>query len=107
MKRSAWNATLLSLLVQIVIAAETFDAVHAESIEPAIENVSNAYRFTDTCNTFVLRSGDAALLINVGDGLVFEHLTDMGVERGEQVLLTDHHRENCQGLLRDPPVPLN
>ncbi len=51
----------------------------------------------DTCNVYVLKAGDAALLINLGDGGVLEHLAEIGVKRVEWVLLTDHHREQCQG----------
>ncbi len=55
---------------------------------------------TDTCNVYVLRSGDAALLINLGDGSVLDHLPEIGVRRVEWVLFTDHHREQCQGAGR-------
>src|SRR5687767_2099584 len=53
--------------------------------------------WTDTCNVYVLRDGDAALLINLGDGSVLDHLADIGVKHVEWVLFTDHHREQCQG----------
>lgn len=51
----------------------------------------------DTCNVYVLKHEDAALVINLGDGTVLEHLAEIGVKRVEWVLLTDHHRELCQG----------
>jgi glyoxylase-like metal-dependent hydrolase (beta-lactamase superfamily II) len=51
----------------------------------------------DTCNVYVLRDGNAALLINLGDGNVLEHLPEIGVRQIERVLFTDHHRELCQG----------
>jgi glyoxylase-like metal-dependent hydrolase (beta-lactamase superfamily II) len=51
----------------------------------------------DTCNVHVLKHEDAALVINLGDGTVLEHLAEIGVKRVEWVLLTDHHRELCQG----------
>lgn len=53
-----------------------------------------------TCNVLVLRHDDAALLINVGDGTVLDHLAGVGVNRVDWVLLTDHHRELCQGVPR-------
>ncbi len=53
--------------------------------------------WTDTCNVYVLRDGDAALLIDLGDGSVLEHLEEVGVRRVEWVLFTHHHREQCQG----------
>ena len=56
--------------------------------------------WTDTCNVSVLRDGDAALLFDLGDGSVLNHLTDIGVKRVEWLLLTHHHREQCQGIHR-------
>jgi glyoxylase-like metal-dependent hydrolase (beta-lactamase superfamily II) len=60
----------------------------------------NLFVWTDTCNVYVLRDGDAAVLINLGDGSVLDHLAEIGVKRVEQVLFTDHHREQCQGAMR-------
>jgi len=56
--------------------------------------------WTDTCNVYVLRDGDAALLIDLGDGSVLDRLGEIGVKRVEWVLLTHHHREQCQGAPR-------
>ncbi|MCY3021980.1 MAG: MBL fold metallo-hydrolase [Planctomycetota bacterium] len=56
------------------------------------------FAWTDTCNVYVLKDGDAALLIDLGDGSVLEHLGDIGVSRIEWVLFTHHHREQCQGF---------
>jgi glyoxylase-like metal-dependent hydrolase (beta-lactamase superfamily II) len=56
--------------------------------------------WTDTCNVFVLRDGEAALLIDLGDGSVLDHLLEIGVKRVEWVLFTHHHREQCQGFPR-------
>lgn len=50
-----------------------------------------------TCNSHVLRDGDAALIIDLGDGSVMEHLGEIGVKKVEQLLLTGHHRELLQG----------
>jgi len=58
------------------------------------------YRWTDTCNVWVLRDEDAALLIDLGDGSVLGHLGDIGVKQVEWVLFTHHHREQCQGAAR-------
>jgi glyoxylase-like metal-dependent hydrolase (beta-lactamase superfamily II) len=51
-----------------------------------------------TCNTYLLREGDAALIIDPGDAAVLEHLEKIGVKKIEQVLLTAHHRELLQGI---------
>jgi len=53
--------------------------------------------WTDTCNVFVVRDGEAAVLIDLGDGSVLDRLGDIGVKRVEWVLFTHHHREQCQG----------
>lgn len=50
-----------------------------------------------TCNTYILRDGDAALVIDLGDASVLEQI---GVKNVEQVLLTGHHRELLQGIQR-------
>lgn len=54
----------------------------------------------DTCNVYVLRDGDAALLLDLGSGEALEHLEEIGVQRVEWVLFTHHHREQCQGIKR-------
>lgn len=56
--------------------------------------------WTDTCNVYVLRDGDVALLIGLGDGSVLDHLEQIGVRQVEWVLFTQHHREQCQGAPR-------
>lgn len=64
---------------------------------PLQKLLPDLYLFTDTCNVFVLKQGDAALLIDLGDGGVLEHLAEIGVSKVEWVLFTHHHREQCQG----------
>lgn len=59
--------------------------------------------WTDTGHVYVLRDGDAALLIDLGEGRVLEHLGEIGVRRVEWVLFTHHHREQCQGAPRLAP----
>ncbi|MDH7570778.1 MAG: MBL fold metallo-hydrolase, partial [Armatimonadota bacterium] len=54
----------------------------------------------DTCNVYVLRQGDAALLIDLGSGAILDALPRLGVSRVEWVLFTHHHREQCQGAAR-------
>src|SRR5665213_543719 len=55
------------------------------------------FQWTDTCNVYVIRDKDAAILIDLGDGSVLDHLSDIGVKSVEWVLFTHHHREQCQG----------
>jgi glyoxylase-like metal-dependent hydrolase (beta-lactamase superfamily II) len=63
----------------------------------APQTFPDLFVWTDTCNVYVIRDGDAALLIDLGDGSVLEHLAEIGVRKVEWVLFTHHHREQCQG----------
>jgi glyoxylase-like metal-dependent hydrolase (beta-lactamase superfamily II) len=67
---------------------------HAEfkEVAPAV------FIWKSTCNTYVLRDGDAALMIDLGDGSVLDHLGEIGVKKVEWLLLTGHHRELSQGV---------
>src|SRR5215207_5322492 len=56
--------------------------------------------FRDTCNVYVLCSGNEALLVDFGSGDVLDHLADLGVDRVTDVLMTHHHRDQGQGLAR-------
>lgn len=58
------------------------------------------FLWTDVCNVYVIRAGDAAILIDLGDGSVLDHLAEIGVKQVEWVLFTHHHREQCQGAER-------
>ena len=71
-------------------------AVSAEFITVA----SNIFLWPDTCNVYVVRAGDAGLLIDLGDGAVLDHLSDLGVHHVDWILFTHHHREQCQGASR-------
>jgi len=68
--------------------------------QPHAARHPDLYLWNDTCNVYVIRHGDAALLIDVGGGSVLDHLGDIGVKRVEWVLFTHHHREQCQGAAR-------
>jgi len=75
----------------------------AEQGEPRLRRVKadgfpELYVYTDTCNAYVLRSKEAALLIDLGDGGVIDSLEAIGVKRVQWLLLTHHHREVCQGV---------
>ena len=72
----------------------------ARWVQPAPDTWPEVFLWQDTCNVYALRNGDAAVLVNLGDGLALEHLPEIGVKRVEWVLFTDHHREVCQGIGR-------
>jgi glyoxylase-like metal-dependent hydrolase (beta-lactamase superfamily II) len=61
------------------------------------------FRWTDTCNVYVVRDGTSALLIDLGDGSVLDALPAIGVQELDWVLFTHHHREQCQGASRLAP----
>ena len=73
----------------------------AQRLQPIIPQVdSDVFIWSDTCNVYVIRDQDAAILIDLGDGSVLDHLSEVGVRRVEWVLFTHHHREQCQGAPR-------
>ena len=57
----------------------------------------NLYFLRDTCNVYVLKDGNRALLIDFGSGHVMDLLGQIGVSRVEAILHTHHHRDQCQG----------
>src|SRR5579883_582455 len=64
---------------------------------------SNLFVWTDTCNVYVLRDGNRAVLVDLGDGSVLDALGKLGIEHIDWVLFTHHHREQCQGAAKLGP----
>ncbi|HEX7065431.1 MAG TPA: MBL fold metallo-hydrolase [Bacillales bacterium] len=60
----------------------------------------NLYIYEDTCNVYVVKHNERAVLIDFGSGDVLDHLDEIGVSRATEVLLTHHHRDQAQGLAR-------
>ena len=58
------------------------------------------FRYTDAVNVYLLRSGDEGILIDIGSGDVLDVLSEFGVTRITDVLVTHHHRDATQGLAR-------
>jgi len=85
------------VLVSGILSIAATSVFAASFSRPVAKSDRDLFLWTDTCNVYVLRDGDAALLINLGDGSVLDHLSEIGVKRVEWVLFTDHHREQCQG----------
>lgn len=63
--------------------------------EPVAEDV---FCFRDTCNVYVVRLGERALLVDFGRGRVLAHLEEIGVKRVDAVLITHFHRDQVQGI---------
>nr|WP_249315868.1 MBL fold metallo-hydrolase [Bacillus sp. FJAT-49711] len=56
--------------------------------------------FEDTCNVYIIRKEDNAILIDFGDGDVMKHLPTIGVGQVTDILITHHHRDQAQGLIK-------
>ena len=85
---AALQVTLVMLTIGAAVAAP---ASQFEKISDSL------YLYRDTCNVYVLKSGDEALLIDFGAGHVMEHLPEIGVDKVSWVLHTHYHRDQCQG----------
>jgi glyoxylase-like metal-dependent hydrolase (beta-lactamase superfamily II) len=94
MSRLLWIAGLLAA------SALPGRAESARLQSIAKDGAVEVYLWRDVSNVYIVRDGDAAVMIDVGDGSVLEHLGGIGVRRLEWVLLTHHHREQCQGHAR-------
>lgn len=68
--------------------------------QPAKDVLPELYQFESTCNVYLLKQGDAAILFNLGDGSVLDHLGEIGVKQVDWLLINNHHRENLQGIAR-------
>lgn len=94
----AASATMFAAPLVASGVAEAKDAQKPPAKRGEFERLrDDLFRWTDTCNVYVIKDGDAALLIDLGDGTVLERLAEIGVTRIEWVLFTHHHREQCQG----------
>lgn len=89
-----------SLIAACVVCLALVVPAGAQIRPVSIGSESNLFVWSDTCNVYVLRDGDAALLIDLGDGSVLDHLGEIGVRHVEWVLFTHHHREQCQGMAK-------
>jgi len=94
-------SALLLVSLGVLSAAEPVKSEKSPAaIQPASQDWPGIFVHKDTCNVYLLRDGDAAILFNVGDGSVFDHLGEIGVKTVEWVVFSDHHREQCQGAHR-------
>ena len=62
------------------------------------------YVYRDTCNVYVIRRGQKAVLIDFGSGEVMKVLEDLQISCVEAVLVTHHHRDQVEGLYIDKNV---
>jgi glyoxylase-like metal-dependent hydrolase (beta-lactamase superfamily II) len=86
---------ILVVVAMLAILPNRAPAACFLQVDPSL--APGVFRWTDACQVYVVREGDSALLIDLGDGSVLDHLDELGVKRIEWVLFTHHHREQCQG----------
>lgn len=63
-----------------------------------LEVTDGIFRVSDTCNVYLLRAGQHALVVDFGSGSVLGLLKQLGVTQLTDVFLTHHHRDQGQGL---------
>ena len=56
------------------------------------------YMFRDTCNVYVLKNGSRGLAVDFGSGAFLKHLSSIGAESLDAVLLTHPHSDQCRNL---------
>lgn len=65
-------------------------------LTPITEHVA---RLADTCNVYLVRAGDDAIVVDFGDGDILGS-DDPDLERLRATFVTHHHRDQLQGLAR-------
>jgi glyoxylase-like metal-dependent hydrolase (beta-lactamase superfamily II) len=93
----AFNIRLAGLWLSCALSIACAADDRLQRIEAA---GSDVFLHRSTCNVYVVRDGESAILFNLGDGSVLDRLKDIGVKRVDWVIFTDHHREQCQGIAR-------
>jgi glyoxylase-like metal-dependent hydrolase (beta-lactamase superfamily II) len=88
---------LVPAALWFAVMAVCLDVAAAAFRQPDARALPDLFQWADTANAWVLRDGQAAVLVDLGDGSVLEHLGEIGVRQVDWVLFTHHHREQCQG----------
>src|SRR5688572_297444 len=81
------------VLLVLCCFAGTADAALQKVLSLDTQGRADLYVSTGTANAYVLRDGEHALLIDLGDGAVLDDLPSIGVRHIEWILFTHHHRE--------------
>jgi glyoxylase-like metal-dependent hydrolase (beta-lactamase superfamily II) len=68
----------------------------------------NVFLFRDSCNVYVIRNSDEAVIVDFGSGAVLDCLDEIGVKKVAGVLFTHYHRDQCQGagILEKHGIPV-
>lgn len=85
-----------------ILASFCCPATVAAELEKVLDlgNGKAVYRWYGSCAVYAIRDGDAAIVIDAGDGSAAKVLKDAGVKTIDWVLLTHHHREQSWGWQR-------
>ncbi|WP_223591743.1 MBL fold metallo-hydrolase [Neobacillus bataviensis] len=59
---------------------------------------ASLFLYESTCNVYVIKKEEKAILIDFGNGDVLDYLHLIGVEKVTDILMTHHHRDQAQGL---------
>ncbi len=55
------------------------------------------YLFRDSCNVYIIKDGNRAVLVDFGTGRVLNVLDELGITDIDAVIHTNHHRDVCGG----------
>ncbi len=92
-----FSITTILCAVALYCAACTSIGKHTTS-QGYLEKISdNIYLYRDTCNVYILKQDEKAILIDFGSGDVMSRLPEIGVAKVDWVLHTHYHRDQCQG----------
>jgi glyoxylase-like metal-dependent hydrolase (beta-lactamase superfamily II) len=102
----AWAACGQRLLAWLPLAAMilgvlcTANSTRGQQLQPVSDSFPELFAYRDTATVYLLKEGDAAILFNLGAGEVLGQLESVGLKSDqlEWLLLTDHHREQLQGI---------
>ncbi len=100
MKPTAVFGATLTLCAAFVSAAADSAPTPPGFQSPDPTAFPDLFVWTGTCNSHILRQGDAALIIDLGDASLLDHLGEIGVKDVEWLLFTGHQRELNQGIAR-------
>ncbi|MBV9404346.1 MAG: MBL fold metallo-hydrolase, partial [Acidobacteriaceae bacterium] len=81
------------------LIASPHSAQHFEPTGKPEKLSDNLFVLEDTCNVYLIRKGNRAVLIDFGSGKILDFLVDLGVSRVDWILHTHHHRDQAQGDL--------
>ncbi len=107
---SMGTASMLVLALLVLFACTDKEATGFKftpawsSRAPLNEVLPGLYRLEDTCNVYVLKHGEAAVLVDSGSGEIIDRLQEIGVrkveETGRQDRLVCHGGRVFQGCIK-------